>query len=171
VSPRELVAEADRRRARVVALSLLAAERVDDLLTAMSAFQVKGDLFPGDVLIDMAADALAVAAPTRERPILASGIRERFLPELEFAGNTEQQKSWTALKVAAMTYAGVQPNLLEEAGWWRVNDLWYFASTALVIYVRASAEHAGISVREVCERIALTHDLELELDDRERPDG
>jgi hypothetical protein len=61
-----------------------------------------------------------------------------------------------------MTHAGVAPDLVEEVGWWRVNDLWFYATAAFVIYVRAAAEHAGRSVRDVCEEMARTHGIDLD---------
>lgn len=60
-----------------------------------------------------------------------------------------------------MTYAGVQPDLGEEAGWWRVEDLWFHAAATLVIYTRAAADIMGRSVRSLCEQIPSMHDIYL----------
>src|SRR5260221_13704918 len=77
------------------------------------------DLFPGDLLVELAADALEVGGVSRAEPVDATDLRERMLPEREFSGNTEHQKSWAALRAAAMTHAGVRPNLLGDVGWWK----------------------------------------------------
>jgi hypothetical protein len=60
-----------------------------------------------------------------------------------------------------MIHAGVQPDLLEDAGWYRADDFWLYALFAFAICVRAAAEHASVSVAEVCSRIATRHDIPL----------
>lgn len=77
MSPRREVTDGDRQRAQRHALSLLAADKVDDLIRAMGDLHDPGNLFPGDVLIDLAVDAPTVAARTRDRPIPPAGSARR----------------------------------------------------------------------------------------------
>jgi hypothetical protein len=56
----------------------------------------------------------------------------------------------------------VSPDLLDDAGWWREMDLWRWALYALVIYVRAAAEHSGQPVTAICRRLAALHGLVLD---------
>ena len=58
--------------------------------------------------------------------------------------------------------AGVSPDLLDDVGWWREMDLWRWALYALVIYVRAAAEHSGQPVAAICHRLAEIHDVALD---------
>jgi hypothetical protein len=58
-----------------------------------------------------------------------------------------------------MTYAGVRPNLVDDVGWWKVNDFSSYAALAFVIYARAAADHAGLSVADICQRIAAKYDI------------
>jgi hypothetical protein len=51
--------------------------------------------------------------------------------------------------------------LLDEAIWWRTDDLWFWALEALVTDVRAAVERRAETVPAICERIASRHDLEL----------
>jgi hypothetical protein len=51
--------------------------------------------------------------------------------------------------------------LLDEVGWWRTDDLWFWALDALMTYVRAGAEQGGEIVPAICGRIAGRHDVQL----------
>lgn len=140
---------------------IAAGVELDVLVQDLEPLRRRNSIFPGELLLELAADALEESGARRMRPIQYVGIRERFLPECQFRGNTEHQKSHYALRAAAMIYAGVHPDVVEDVGWWRVNDLWVFALYALVIYVRAAADHGGATVADVCERIAARHGVQL----------
>jgi hypothetical protein len=127
----------------------------------MAPLHVRHDLFPGEVLTGLAADALAESGASRANPIEGSGIRERLLPEHRFSGSTAHAKSRYALHAAAMTHAGVEPDLLEDAGWYEADDFWLYATYALVIYVRAAAEHSQRSVPDICRAIAARHNIAI----------
>lgn len=60
-----------------------------------------------------------------------------------------------------MIRGGVDPALVDNAGWWQVNDLWLWALEALIVYVRATAEHAEVSVADICARVAGRHEITL----------
>ncbi len=72
-----------------------------------------GGLFPGDVLIERAIDALEIAGVPRSSPLDYSGLRETYPPEIEFRGRTAHLKSHTALRIAAMAHGGVVADLDE----------------------------------------------------------
>src|SRR5688500_11524584 len=92
---------------RVVLQGLANGDELADIGRSLFELHPKGSLFPGDVLLELASDALDVAGVSRERPLSYSGVRERYLPEVEFRGNTAHQKSQSVLRLAAMTHAGV----------------------------------------------------------------
>ncbi|MDQ4133247.1 MAG: hypothetical protein M3179_08600 [Actinomycetota bacterium] len=85
-----------------------------DVAPALAALHPKNDTFPGEVLLALAADALEEAGASRDNPVAYDGIRERFLPEIEFRGRVEHHKSHYALQAAAMIHGGVEPDLLGE---------------------------------------------------------
>ena len=66
-----------------------------------------------------------------------------------------------ALHASAMISAGAEPDLLDEVGKWRTDDLWTWALAALVTYVGAAAARTSDSVAAVCRRIAARHGLTL----------
>ena len=53
--------------------------------------------FLGEVLLELAADALELSGASREQPLDYEGIRERYLPEFEFRGKTHDRRSHYAL--------------------------------------------------------------------------
>jgi len=156
---------AERAEAVRVALSGIAHGRdIAELTWDLAALHPKNNTFPGEVLLELAADALGEAGASRDQPVDYEGIRERFLPERQFRGKTDHHKSHYALTAAAMMRAGVQPDLLGEVAWWTNDDLWLFSLYALIIYVRVAAERNGEPVAMVCERIAAQHGVRLAMD-------
>src|SRR3954454_24766682 len=86
-----------------------------DIGRALFGLHPSGGLFPGDVLIQLATDALDLAGVSRSNPLDYSGLRERYLPEIEFRGRTSHLKSHTALRLSAMAHGGVEADVGEEA--------------------------------------------------------
>ena len=133
------------------------------LVVALRELHPRNNTFPGEVLLELAADAIEESGATRSDPIDYEDIRARYLPEAEFRGRNEHHKSHYALQAAAMIRAGVQPDLLGEIYWWNTDDLWEYALYAFVIYVRVAAERSGRSVAEVSARLAARHGVEAAL--------
>jgi len=151
----------ERREAITVALSGVAAGGdLGGLVSDLRELHPRHNTFPGEVLLELAADAIEESGATRDDPIDYEDIRERYLPEAAFRGRNEHHKSHYALQSAAMIRAGVQPDLLGEIRWWSTDDLWEYAFYALVVYVRVAAERSRRSVLEVCTRLASRHGVE-----------
>jgi hypothetical protein len=119
------------------------------------------DLFPGDTLLDLAADIIEAADPTRDRPLDTEQIRRRLLPEDRAHNRAQHYKANYAISAAAMIRAGVDPALLDNAARWTVNDLWLWSLQAVVVYARAAAGYADVTVSEICKRVAARHDINL----------
>jgi len=60
-----------------------------------------------------------------------------------------------------VVHGGMQPDLLDEVGWWQTDDSWHYALEAAVLWVRACAARLDVSLAELCQRIAASHDLAL----------
>jgi hypothetical protein len=147
--------EDDRHRAIDIALSGLArGDHLGDVAARLEPLHPRHDTFPGEVLLDLAADAIGVSGADRLSPLEFEGIRERHLPEGIAHTKAQHHKSKFALRAAAMLRGGVDPGLLDEVQWWRSDDLWYWSLEALAVYVRAAAERTSQTVEFVCRRIA-----------------
>jgi hypothetical protein len=53
---------------------------------------------------------------------------------------------------------GLQPDLLNDAGWWQTR-LWIYAVYATVIYSRAAADRRSTTVEQVVHDLAARHGL------------
>ena len=152
----------DRVQAVRVALSGIGSGAdLGDLRFELYALHPKNDTFPGEVFLELAADAIEEAGATREEPIDFEGIRERYLPECTAHTKVQHQHSKYALRAAAMLRGGVDPGLLDEVIWWQSDDLWVWALDALAVYVRLAAERTGLPIAVVCERLAQRRGVDL----------
>jgi hypothetical protein len=134
---------------------------LDDLTPDVGGYASERSLFPGDVLLDLAADIIEASGAARENPLNTDQIRRRLLPEDRARNRAQHYKAEYAIRAAAMTRAGVDPALIDNAGRWRMNDLWLWSLEAVVVYARAAAEHAGVTVSDICARVAARHDITL----------
>lgn len=132
-----------------------------DVARELEPLHPKNDTFPGEVFLELAADALDDSGISREQPVDYERIRERYLPERPFRGRTQHHRSHYALRAVTMIRAGVTPDLVDEVSWWDTNDLWIWSLYALVIYVRVAAERTGEPVVAICQRVAARHGIEL----------
>ena len=146
---------------RIALGGLAAGDDLGDVGRSLFALHPRHGLFPGDVLIELAIEALGLTDVSPSNPLPYSGIREKYLPEIEFRGNSSHQKSHTALRAVAMAHGGVSVDLDEEAGWWQADDFSGFAFWALVIYVRVAAERTGRTVADIAGELANRHGVTL----------
>ena len=154
--------EDDRQRAIDIALSGLArGDDLGDVAARLEPLHPRHDTFPGEVLLDLAADAIDLCGADRVSPLEFEGIRERHLPDGIAHTKAQHHKSKFALRAAAMLRGGVDPGLLDEVQWWRSDDLWYWSLEALAVYVRAAAERTNQTVEFVCRRIAHARGITL----------
>ena len=117
--------------------------------------------FPAEVLLELAADAIEASGASRTDPIDTERIRQRLLPEDRADTRASRYKVEFAIRAAAMIRAGVDPALLDHTGGWSGDDLWFWSLEALIVYVRAAAEHTGTTPAEICHQIADRHGVVL----------
>ena len=162
MTPRKRPTAEDRVQAIRIALSGIGSGAdLGDLRFELYPLHPKNNTFPGEVFLELAADAIDEAGASREEPIEFEGIRERFLPECSAHTKVQHQHSKYALRAAAMIRAGVDPGLLDEITWWQSDDLWVWALDALAVYVRVAVDRTGVEVGEICERLARRHGVDL----------
>ncbi len=142
-----------RRDARQLALTAIASGSFEAFTGEFAFSGEKQFPFPADVLTELAADALALAGATRTQPFALHDFADRYLADFEIRGNTAHQKLTAAQHLVTAAYAGVEPDYLGAAGWWRNQDLWRFAFLALVGMIRVAAERTGGPVAEICAEL------------------
>ena len=65
-----------------------------------------------------------------------------------------------------MVRGGVDPAMDDTVSWWHANDLWLWSLQAAVVYARAAAEDAGMTIADVCGLVAERRGIEIRSDDR-----
>jgi hypothetical protein len=139
---------------RLVLFGLATGEDHDSIMDQLGQLHLPRDTFPAEVLLELAAEAIAESGASQAEPIGYEGIRERYLSEYEFRGKSQQHKSHYALTAAAMIRAGIYPDLLDEAYGSGIEDMWTYAFYALVVYSRAASERTGRSLEEIATSLA-----------------
>jgi hypothetical protein len=146
---------------RFVLLGLVTGEDLDSIMGRLDGLHLPNNTFPADVLLELAAEAIAESGVTQAEPIEYEGIRDRYLPEYGFRGKLQQHKSHYALMAAAMIRAGVYPDLVDEAYGWGIDDMWEYAFYALVLYGRVAAERSGRTLEDVATALAERRGIDL----------
>jgi hypothetical protein len=124
-----------------------------EVLSELAPLHPRNDTFPGEVFLDLAADALEWCGASRAEPLPLEGLRERFLPECAFRGRQNVKLQYAVLAAAGVR-GGTKPDLLDEVASSRADDFWQYAMYAAVAYIRAAASRAGVPGRQAC------HDLD-----------
>jgi hypothetical protein len=132
-----------------------------ELVDALEPLHRVDSTFPAEVLFELAADALELGGVSRETPIDYEGLRERFLPEWEVRGKLAHHRSHYALRAVPMIAAGVTPDLIDEMGWQTIPGWWVWSVYALVVYVRAAADHDNQTVADLTAQLAQRHGVQL----------
>jgi hypothetical protein len=133
----------------------------DSVMEQLAALHPPNNAFPAEVLLELAAEAIAESGASPAEPIQYEGMRDHYLPEYDFHGKLPQHKSHYALMTAAMIRAGVYPDLLDEAYGWGIDDMWRYAFYALVLYARVAAERTGQPPESVAAAIAERRGIDL----------
>lgn len=137
---------------------LLRGEDIDALVAAVAPAHVPRAGSPDAAILEMAVTALDLSSRPGPAPLQYEGLRQRYLSEAELSGRVDHPSSQYALYAAACIRAGVQPDLLNDAGWWNT-PLLIYAVYALVIYARAAADRGGVTVDQVDREFAVRHGL------------
>jgi hypothetical protein len=148
--------------ARLGLLGLVADRDSDSIMEQLAALHPRNNTFPAEVLLELAAEAIAESEASPAEPIQYEGMRDRYLPEYQFRGKSQQHKSRYALMAAAMIRAGVNPDLLDEAYGWGIDDMWEYAFYSLVLFGRVAAERTGRTPEAVAATIAARRGIDLD---------
>jgi hypothetical protein len=145
----------------VTLTGLATGRELRDIARELEPLHPRNNTFPGEVLLELAADAIEESGATRAAPLDTEGIRKRLLPEDRAHTKGQHYKVEFTLRAAAMIRGGVDPALIDEAAWWREDDLWFWSHEAFVIYARAASERSGLSIPQLCRRLAERHNIDV----------
>jgi hypothetical protein len=158
------------RQAQVAVLAgLLLGDDIDALVASVAPYDVRGWFTPDVAILELAVTALDLASAPGSALLEYEGLREHYLPEVEFRGRVAHRSSQYALYAAACMRGGLQPDLLNDAGWWQTR-LWIYAVYAAVIYSRAAADRGSTTLEQVVHDLAARHGLVEDVELRVRSD-
>jgi hypothetical protein len=144
----------DAATARRILLDGMARDTgVSELAGELAPLHPRDNTFPGEVLLQVAADALEWCGASRADPLALERMPERFLPECSFRGRQNKKLQFAVLAAAALR-GGAEPDLLDEVVWWQTDDFWQYALYAAVAYIRAAASRAGVPARQVGQELS-----------------
>jgi hypothetical protein len=144
---------AEAAAATRILLDGLAGDRdLSDIAARLAPSHPRNDTFPGEVFLQVAADALGWCGANRVDPVPLEGMRERFLAGYSFRGRERGKLQYAILAAAALS-GGAEPDLLDEVGWWQTDDFWLYAMYAAVAIIGLAADRAGVSVSQVCREL------------------
>jgi hypothetical protein len=99
--------------------ALARAEHADEVVAAARPIEPRADFAAGVAILELAVTALDLAVPTGSSPLEYYGLRERYLPEIEFRGRVEHRNSQWAIYAAACLRGGLEPDIGRDTGWWQ----------------------------------------------------
>jgi hypothetical protein len=130
---------------------------VDQLLTDIGDVHVRDNTFPGEVLMELAADSLDLSGFDRDHPVEYRVLLSTHLAEVDLRGKEHRRIQYAVLTAFAV-HGGLEPDLLEEVTYW-IDQYWQYALLAAVAIVRAGAERSGVSVEAFAADLAARHDI------------
>jgi len=152
----------DDDRIEALGRFLIGLARGDDanqLAADMADLHVRHNTFPGEVFLELSADALETAAVERETGVAYRDLLSTHLPEVEFRGKEHRRIQYAVLTAFAV-HGGLEPDLLDEVTYW-IEQYWQYALFAAVAIVRACAEHSGTTPETFAGDLAVRHTIDI----------
>jgi len=130
-----------------------------DLALSLEPLHPRGNTFPGEVFMEVAAQAMDLAG-IEQRGLPYEELLNNHLPEYEFRGRRVQKIKFAILATGAAR-GGIDPDLLDEVVWWRTDDFWFYALVAAAAIIRSSAATQAVPIADLIGRLALELDIDL----------
>ncbi len=140
-------------------VGLARGDDANQLATDIADLHVRHDTFPGEVLMELTADALALAGAERDSPFVYRELLATHLPEVEFRGK-EHRRIQYAILTAFAVHGGLEPDLLDEVTYW-IEQYWQYALFAAVAITRACADRSGTPLETFMADLAARHAIDI----------
>ena len=152
----------DEDRDEALRRFLVGLARGDDanqLSSEVADLYVRHNTFPGEVFMELAADALDVVGTTRADAVVYRELLSKHLPEVEFRGKEQSRIQYVVLTPFAVR-GGLEPDLLDEVTYW-IEQYWQYALFAAVAIVRECAERSGTPIETFVAELAKRLTIEI----------
>lgn len=131
----------------------------NQLVANIADLHVRHNTFPGEVFMELAADALGVAGAEREPGVAYRELLSLHLPEVAFRGKEHRRIQYAVLTAYAV-HGGLEPDLLDEVTYW-IEQYWTYALYAAVAIVRASATSADMALESMLAELAAKNGIDI----------
>ncbi len=131
----------------------------NQLVVEIADLHVRHDTFPGEVFMQLAADALRTAGVQRAPGIAYRDLLTKHLGEVEFRGK-EHRRVQYAILTAFAVHGGLEPDLLDEVTYW-IERYWQYALLAAVAIIRQCAEHSGTPLPQFVSDLAAASGIDI----------
>ena len=155
-------APTDDDRVEALRRLLLGLARGDDanqLVSEIADLHVRNNTFPGEVFMELTADALAITCVEQERRVDYEELLSTHLPEVSFRGKQYRRIQYAVLTAFAV-HGGLEPDLLDEVTYW-IEQYWQYALFAAVAIVRECAERSGTPIETLVAELAKRSTIEI----------
>lgn len=140
-------------------IGLARGDDANQLAADMADLHLRQNTFPGEMFLELSADALETAAVERETGVAYQDLLSTHLPEVEFRGKEHRRIQYAVLTAFAV-HGGLEPDLLDEVTYW-IEQYWQYALFAAVAIVRACAEHSGTALETFAADLAVRHTIDI----------
>jgi hypothetical protein len=155
-------APTDDDRLEVLRRFLSGLVRGDDakqLAIDIGHLHVRNNTFPGEVLMQLSANALAQANLDPQHPVDYRALLSTHLSEISFRGKEHRRIQYAVLTAFAV-HGGLEPDLLDEVTYW-IEQYWQYALFAAVAIFRACADRGGVPLETFAADLAARHNLDI----------
>jgi hypothetical protein len=132
----------------------------NELVADIADLHVRNNTFPGEVFMELSADALTLTGVDRRHRIDYHALIDSELAEVPFRGKEHRRIQYTILTAFAV-HGGLEPDLLDEVTYW-IDQYWQYALLAAVAIVRACAKHADLPVERFAADLAARHAITID---------
>ena len=131
----------------------------NQLVVEIADLHVRQTTFPGEVFMELAADALRAAGVERAPGVAYRDLLSKHLGEVEFRGKGHRRIQYAILTAFAV-HGGLEPDLLDEVTYW-VEQYWQYALLAAVAIIRHCAEHLETPFQKFVSDLAAASTIDI----------
>ncbi len=131
-----------------------------ELIAAVADLHIRRNTFPGEVFLQLGAEALALAGIDHRHKIDHEHLLATHLPEVPVKGKDRKRVHY-ALMTTFAVHGGLEVDLLEEVTYW-IEEYWRYALFAAVAVLRICADHTNTPIAELADALAEKHNVSLD---------
>jgi len=131
-----------------------------ELTAAIADLHISRNTFPGEVFLQLGAEALALAGIDHRHKINHENLLATHFSEVPFKGKDRKRVHYALMSTFAV-HGGLEVDLLEEVTYW-IEEYWRYALFAAVAVLRICADHMNTPIAELASQLAAERNVNLD---------